>query len=65
MISATNNSLCLEKGYSLAIVDHNGKVIRQGDNLNKDIFDALSAQVVKSICSRFTAINEADFKRVA
>ncbi|MEP1445555.1 MAG: hypothetical protein ABJK37_05475 [Paraglaciecola sp.] len=65
MISATNTGLKVENGYSLALVDKNGNVIRQGSNVNKEIFDALSAQVVKRVCSRFTAINEADFKKSA
>lgn len=65
MISATNTGLKLENGYSLALVDKNGNVVRQGNDVNKEVFDAMSAQVVKSICSRFTAINEADFKKTA
>ena len=65
MISATNTGLKLENGYSLALVDKNGNIVRKGDNVSKEIFDAMSVQVVKSICSRFTAINEADFKKSA
>lgn len=65
MISATNTGLKVEKGYSLALVDKNGNVVRQGNDVNKEVFDALSTQVVKTICSRFTAINEADFKKSA
>lgn len=65
MITSTNSGLKIKDGYFLALIDKNGNVVRQGIDVNKEIFDALSAQVVKSVCSRFTAINEADFKKSA
>ncbi len=65
MILATNNGLVLENGCSLAIVDANGKIVTQGDDIQQKIFEALSVQVVRSICSQFTALNESDFKKSA
>lgn len=65
MILATNNGLVLESGFTLAIVDANGKIVTQGDIVKQSIFDALSAQVIRSICSQFTALNESDFKKSA
>ena len=65
MVSANNTCLKIENGYSLALIDKNGKIICQGSKVNKEIFNAISAQVVKSICSQFTAINEAEFKKTA
>lgn len=65
LIKSSSNELIVAKGFYLAIVDEQGLIIRKGDSISNEVFNAVSAQVVKSLCSRFTGLNENDFKKTA
>ncbi len=65
LIKASNSELLLAPGYSLAIIDENGKIVRQGPGVRTEVFDAMSAQVIKRFCEKFRGFTEADFKKSA
>lgn len=63
-ISANNDSLVLSNGFTLAILDRNGKVIRQGSDVTSHVFEAMTNIVVRRFCENFTGFAEADFKHI-
>jgi hypothetical protein len=65
MVSASNTTLSIENGMKLAIVDDKGNIVRQGEDVSKEIFDAMTEQVVRNFCSKFSGFTEADFKESA
>jgi hypothetical protein len=61
LISAENDRLCVMNGYKIAIIDENGNVVKQGVSVEKDVFDAMTAQVIETFCKRFKGFTENDF----
>lgn len=64
LITATNNSLVLSGGLTLAIINKDGKIIQQGSDVNSNVFEAMSNAVIRHFCNRFTTFSEADFKQL-
>ena len=64
LITASNDSLFLGNGCSLAIIDKGGKVVQQGSDVNSIVFEAVSETVIRRFCNRFTTFTEADFKQL-
>ena len=64
LITATSNSLVLANGFTLAILDKNGKVIKEGSDVSLNVFEAMSDTVVRHFCKNFTGFAEADFKHI-
>lgn len=62
LVSVTNNSLALTKGYRLAIIDENDSIVKQGTCVETEIFDAMTTKVVEAFCKRFKGFSDADFK---
>jgi hypothetical protein len=62
LISSSNDKLQIAPGFSLAIIDENGRIIRQGNSVSDDVFNAMKTQVIERFCSRFSAFTETDFK---
>ena len=62
LINASNDGLIIAEGYNLAVVDENGAIIQKGVCINKEIFEKLSKEVVKSFCTRFKGFKDSDFK---
>lgn len=62
-IYASNDKLLIKPGYRLAIIDNEGKVILQDESVKKEVFQAMTEQVIKSFCRKFKSFTEADFKK--
>ncbi|BBW91959.1 hypothetical protein PS1M3_20460 [Pseudoalteromonas sp. PS1M3] len=63
-ISANDDSLVLSNGFTLAILDTNGKVIQEGSDVTLNVFEAMTNIVVRRFCENFTGFTEADFKHI-
>ncbi|ALS97787.1 hypothetical protein [Lacimicrobium alkaliphilum] len=62
LIKASNSGLLVAQGYELAVIDKRGKIVKKGISIGNQIFEELSAQVIKSFCARFKGFTDADFK---
>ncbi len=65
MISSSNTGLILKPGFELALVDTKGNIIKQGQIVSNEVFDAMTKHVVDSFCSRFSGFTSSDFKQSA
>lgn len=63
LIKASNDRFVLSDGYCLALINEDGEIVEQGDNITQEVFDVVSVQLVKSFCNRFRGFTEADFKK--
>lgn len=62
-ISASNTELKVRSGFSLAIIDNDGEIIKRGNCVSNEVFEAVATQVVESFCKKFKAFTETDFKK--
>lgn len=63
LISTSNDGLIIAKGFKLAIVDGNNKVVISDKAVQNVVFKALASQVIQSFCNRFKSFTEDDFKQ--
>ena len=62
IISSNNNGLQMQKGYALAIITDNGKIIKSGVAVELMVFEAMMAYTIDTFCARFKSIDPYYFK---
>lgn len=62
-ISASDLSIKISNGYSLAIIDSNRNVLQQGATVEAEIFDVIGKEVVRVLCKKFKGFQHSDFEQ--
>jgi hypothetical protein len=60
IIRCTNTELVLPEGVSLALVDANGKILKQGKEVEADVFEAMKDEAVNCIMGRGIRLTKHD-----
>jgi hypothetical protein len=60
MITSTNMGLVLPEGVSLALVDANGKILKQGKEVESEVFEAMKSEAVRFVTDGFKPLTKHD-----
>lgn len=60
MITSTNTKLVLPEGVSLALVDANGKILKQGKEVESEVFEAVVDEAVRCVMGRGQKLSKHD-----